>query len=854
MNVSNNWVLRSLSTLASGFALSCAFDLPPEDGRSGESSREVAFEQVAGSVHDFDTLAPFGDPAVSSCTAATLSTLNYPATKQIQEPDTSELSISFWFFAHNYDHQVHSLVSKGNAVSTHSGWRFYVEDGSLVFRVGARNPATGARYSAATSKAVSPGRWYHVVGVIDRQLAGEEDDREQVRLYLDDEFEPQPSGGGGASSRFLEMPAAAEINSPQPLRIGWTRNPDNEQHMCSNGIVRHLFIYPRALSRSDITELYNQHPTRHKERSNDTSPTDSYFSKSSEREFGSPGLASCSAGTVGSLGYPASAEIADPMIGETSIAFWFYARDFSHSVHSLLAKGNAVSSHAGWRFFVQNNNLIFRVGLQDPGTGQRYSAGTSKTVVAGRWYHVVGVIDRQMPGETDDREQVRLYLDDAFDPQPSGGGGASSRFLVVPSTAKVDSPQPLRIGWTRNPDNEHHMCSNGKVTGIRIYRRALARSEISELARSEPSMKSERLLFDPAQDSFNISYHSFRIPSLVRTPSGSLLAFAEGRDCSHTDYGNINLVYKRSTDEGVTWSSLREVVGSGAGTWGNPTAVSDRETGRVWLFLNWNDANVSQYGDPNPCTGEPTSVVATGDRPVYVTWSDDDGLTWATPLKQNTSTRHFQPSNAAWDAVGPGVGIQVEQGPHAGRLIVPASKRNIYSDDNGATWKHQGFSSATSEGTIVELSDGGLLRNDRASGSAWDASKRRLVSKGGIETGFAAFAAHPYLLDPRVEGSSLLYSTSPHRILFLNPSHTGERCNMRLRMSYDDGSNWPLSRAVHDQLTPGQTCSQELGGYSSLATTESGAIGALVERGFGSHPRAIEFHLFNLSWLVGEPN
>src|ERR1044072_4535860 len=76
-------------------------------------------------------------------------------------------------------------------------------------------------------------------------------------------------------------------------------------------------------------------------------------------------------------------------------------------------------------------------------------------------------------------------------------------------------------------------------------------------------------IFDGGSD----GYHSFRIPSIVRTNANTLLAFVEGRMSANKDYGNINVEYKRSTDNGATWSSMLEVVGAGQGTWGNPTSV-----------------------------------------------------------------------------------------------------------------------------------------------------------------------------------------------------------------------------------------------------------------------------------------
>lgn len=338
-------------------------------------------------------------------------------------------------------------------------------------------------------------------------------------------------------------------------------------------------------------------------------------------------------------------------------------------------------------------------------------------------------------------------------------------------------------------------------------------------------------------------FHSFRIPSIVKTKAGTLLAFAEGRKNNSLDYGDINLVYKRSTDHGDTWSALGEVEGVGSGTWGNPTAVSDDNTGRVWLFMSWNSGTVSQNG------GNGYKKIDTwGERKVYATYSDNDGVSWSTP-KDLTST--LLPSNYAWDAMGPGTGLQTKHGPHPGRLIIPAIGRMIYSDDAGVTWKYKSIPGGTSEGTVTELPDGQLMRNDRGA-SLWEADHRRFVSTGTIEGGFPAFKPDDKLLDPRCEGSIVRYTDPPlSRIMFLNPASTVDRCKMRVRISYDEGKTWndTYSRRLHDTLTDDQTCSQGKGGYSSMIRTGDYAIAALVENE-GSANRSIEFHKFNLPWIL----
>lgn len=349
-------------------------------------------------------------------------------------------------------------------------------------------------------------------------------------------------------------------------------------------------------------------------------------------------------------------------------------------------------------------------------------------------------------------------------------------------------------------------------------------------------------------------YHSFRIPSIVTAKNGNLIAFAEGRKNGNEDYGDINLVYKISTDNGLNWSSLMTVVGIGPGTWGNPTAVVDKTSGRVCLFMSWNSGTKNQFGNDGY-----DPIDTHGDRRVYYSYSDDHGLTWSEP-ENLTST--LLPPGAIWDAMGPGVGIQKLKSPNIGRLIIPAINRNIYSDDGGVTWQRLNVpAGSTSEGTVTELSSGWVMRNDRAISSVWNSGKRRYVSRGS-STGFSSFVPDNTLLDPKCQASTLRYNfDAPDRILFLNPASTTNRCKMRVRISYDDGYTWPISRAIYPNLTPQETCDMGFGGYSSMTKTADYRVGALIEINEDKYDsdgnRSIEFHKFNLAWILNgqsEPN
>lgn len=352
---------------------------------------------------------------------------------------------------------------------------------------------------------------------------------------------------------------------------------------------------------------------------------------------------------------------------------------------------------------------------------------------------------------------------------------------------------------------------------------------------------SENIIFQGGTN----GYHSFRIPSIIKSPSGNLIAFSEGRKNSKHDYGNIDVVYRLSYDNGATWGPLRILFDKGEGTCGNPTAVVDSETDAVWVFMSYNDEFHNQRGDDGYQT-----IDEWGDRRVYSIVSYNDGQSWE-DLRDRTS--ELVPPDYCWDAVGPGNGIQIKHGPYAGRLIIPAISRNIYSDDNGVTWSYMPIATGTSEGTIVELCNGDLMRNDRgaciitcgpSSSCEWkDPPLRRWVSISkdhGIT--WTPFERDLELYDPICQASIIRYNEGyPPRLIFINPSSTVARYKMRVRISYDDGRTWPVQRLLDE----------DRGGYSSLAKTEDFMIGSLQEMGDnGLGQLSIIFRKFNLPWIV----
>ncbi len=237
-------------------------------------------------------------------------------------------------------------------------------------------------------------------------------------------------------------------------------------------------------------------------------------------------------------------------------------------------------------------------------------------------------------------------------------------------------------------------------------------------------------------------YHTYRIPALVRTAKGTLLAFCEGRKNNRRDHGDIDLVLKRSSDGGRTWSRqqvVHEEGGSSEVTIGNPAPVVDQDTGVIWLpFCRDNDS-------------------------VLVTHSTDDGLTWTQPID---ITADVKEPDWTWYATGPVNGIQLRRPPHKGRLVIPCDHRvggaenpwnhagrshAIYSDDHGKSWQlSKATEFAMNECTVVETSDGTLLLNMR---SYRGRNRRAVATSGDGGVTWSASRDDAKLIEPVCQGS-----------------------------------------------------------------------------------------------------
>ena len=331
----------------------------------------------------------------------------------------------------------------------------------------------------------------------------------------------------------------------------------------------------------------------------------------------------------------------------------------------------------------------------------------------------------------------------------------------------------------------------------------------------------------------------YRIPGIVVTSKGSVLAYCEARS-EYSDWGEIQIHLRRSLDSGKTWDTARQIAhfgerlpgnprkpvgGENEQTVNNPVAIVDHQTGVIHFLYCVNYA-----------------------RCFYMK-SEDDGVTFSTPVE---ITQAFEPFRATcnWTvlATGPGHGLQLQNG----RLVVPiwlaygkegahapSVSGTIYSDDHGLSW-HAGELPLLNtpewknpnETALVELSDGRVMLNARSASAA----NRRLVtlSPNGA-TDWSTPSFDPALFDPRCMGSLIrIPSSTPRgRLLFCNPYSlkrdangqeipgvSGPRKNLSLRISEDEGKTW----------APPKTIEEDSSAYSDLALLPDGTVLCFYER------------------------
>jgi sialidase-1 len=348
----------------------------------------------------------------------------------------------------------------------------------------------------------------------------------------------------------------------------------------------------------------------------------------------------------------------------------------------------------------------------------------------------------------------------------------------------------------------------------------------------------------------------YRIPGVVVSPRGTVLAYCEARKNDAKDWGEIEIHLRRSTDGGRTWlpsqhiahhgpriegNPRKPVGGEHEQTVNNPVAIVDHETGAIVLLYCVNYARC------------------------FTMQSTDDGLTWSEPVE---ITAAFEPFRRWYDwtviATGPGHGLQVRGSPAGGRLVVPiwlaygkdgdhapSAAATIYSDDHGATWRAGDLAvpneppfTNPNETMIATTADGGVVLVTRSVSAA----NRKIVTRSPDgATGWSPPEFHDALWEPICMAGLLAHPSRPGTLLFSGPrtlardeagaeipAGRGTRQNLSISLSHDDGRTWPVVKT----LEAGPAA------YSDLAVLPDGTVLCLYERG-----DAIDCARFDLDWV-----
>lgn len=318
---------------------------------------------------------------------------------------------------------------------------------------------------------------------------------------------------------------------------------------------------------------------------------------------------------------------------------------------------------------------------------------------------------------------------------------------------------------------------------------------------------------------------TYRIPGIIRTTNGTLLACFDARYENHLDLSSdIDVAVVRSEDGGLTWTEPIVAMDAGPGKGngcGDPCILQDTTTGRIWLQA------LAVHFDRNPCLLRSRPGYAPQDTGQWeMVYSDDDGKTWSSNI--NITRQIKQPQ---WTTIlaGPGCGIYTSKGVIVFPAQIwdmkarPACRSTIcYSTDHGKSWHYgTGVPFRTSECQVVELNDGALMltcRNETFQG------KRAVYITHDLGKTWHPHSTHTKVLnDPACQASLIAINSKKYGrvLLFSHPNSKPKlRNHMTVHASTDDGKTWN-DGLVYDV--------RECWGYSCIAPIDDETIGIIYE-------------------------
>ena len=317
--------------------------------------------------------------------------------------------------------------------------------------------------------------------------------------------------------------------------------------------------------------------------------------------------------------------------------------------------------------------------------------------------------------------------------------------------------------------------------------------------------------------------HTYRIPALLETNNGTLIAIADARHENSRDLpGKISLVMRRSHDHGLTWQAPITIRAVAEGGVGDPSLLLDKSTGRIWCF--------HAYGPPGIGFHTGSSTLQ-----LHAMFSDDHGATWSKPIDL---TPQIHTSTMKSMFATSGTHIQTRAGRFLVTMVVKdhnnvVAASNAYSDDHGISWKlGPTIGPGSDESHAVELKNGTILQNIRNGNHrtiAWS-------KDGGIT--FTGYTHDEALLDP---GCNAGITRWKNLLIFTNAA-SAKRENLTVKYSKDEGRTW----------SPGRTLHHGPAAYSTVIPLRDGTCGVLYEGGEQHAAERITFARLTSNWMLSK--